>query len=174
MSIKNHLTVVPDDKLIIVDGQALVIEAGVALLSGHSGLHALQWHGLSGELEWENGNPNTMLEEGDWANNCEHYVTQFDAEVARKEAEAEQARIEHEEWYNSLEQRWIRLRSSRDAKIAETDYLMMVDYPITQACREAFQTYRQALRDITSLSGAPWDDNTIPWPVKPEVVKVEA
>ena len=172
---KDHVTVVPSDKVIIVDGNPLQFETAFDLESGHNGVHAIQWHEGKGNIEFEDGSPNKELEgEDDYEGQIAYYVGLFDDETARLakvKAEAEKAA---EELYNSEEQRWIRLRAKRNELIAETDYLMMEDYPITDECRAAFEAYRQALRDITSQDGAPWTDDTIPWPAKPEIVKKEA
>lgn len=172
---KDHVTVVPSDKVIIVDGNPLQFETAFDLESGHNGVHAIQWHEGKGHIEFEDGSPNKELEgEDDYEGQIAYYVGLYDDEAARLakvEAEAEKAA---EELYNSEEQRWIRLRAKRNELIAETDYLMMDDYPITDECRAAFEAYRQALRDITSQDGAPWTDDTIPWPTKPEIVKKEA
>ena len=172
---KDHVTVVPSDKVIIVDGNPLQFETAFDLESGHNGVHAIQWHEGKGHIEFEDGSPNKELEgEDDYEGQIAYYVGLFDDETARLakvKAEAEKAA---EELYNSEEQRWIRLRAKRNELIAETDYLMMEDYPITDECRAAFEAYRQALRDITSQDGAPWTDDTIPWPAKPEIVQKEA
>ena len=172
---KDHVTVVPSDKVIIVDGNPLQFETAFDLESGHNGVHAIQWHEGKGHIEFEDGSPNKELEgEDDYEGQIAYYVGLYDDEAARLakvEAEAEKAA---EELYNSEEQRWIRLRAKRNELMAETDYLMMDDYPITDECRAAFEAYRQALRDITSQDGAPWTDDTIPWPTKPEIVKKEA
>ena len=56
------------------------------------------------------------------------------------------------------------MRARRDGLIAETDYLLMSDYPIATAQLDPMKVYRQALRDITIQSGFP---QTINWPVKP-------
>ena len=58
-------------------------------------------------------------------------------------------------------------REKRDHLLAETDYLLMPDYPISSEALVALKTYRQALRDIPEQSGVP---NTIEWPSKPEVI----
>ena len=58
-------------------------------------------------------------------------------------------------------------REKRDQLLAETDYLLMPDYPIEAAVLEVLKTYRQALRDIPEQSGFP---KTIEWPSKPEVI----
>ena len=58
------------------------------------------------------------------------------------------------------------VRTRRDALLAETDYLAMPDYPLTEAQAEAVRAYRQALRDITEQEGFPRD---VVWPDKPEL-----
>lgn len=40
------------------------------------------------------------------------------------------------------------IRQKRNEKIAETDFYLFDDYPITQENRDAIITYRQALRDL--------------------------
>lgn len=65
------------------------------------------------------------------------------------------------------------LRIQRDSRLTATDYLLMPDYPIDDTTRAAVQTYRQALRDLPSQSGAPWDGGgeATPWPMLPDVLK---
>lgn len=58
-------------------------------------------------------------------------------------------------------------REKRDGLLAETDYLLMPDYPISEEAIAALKTYRQALRDVPEQTGFP---NTIEWPSKPEVI----
>ena len=58
-------------------------------------------------------------------------------------------------------------REKRDELLAETDYLLMPDYPISEEALAALKTYRQALRDVPEQTGFP---NTIEWPSKPEVI----
>jgi hypothetical protein len=53
------------------------------------------------------------------------------------------------------------VRASRDAKLAECDWTQVADAPVD---KEAWATYRQALRDITAQSGFPW---TVTYPDKP-------
>lgn len=69
------------------------------------------------------------------------------------------------------------LRAERDKRLAETDYLIMPDYPIAKADLKAVKAYRQALRDLPAQEGAPWVDGDIPWPVmageEPEVEETE-
>ena len=60
------------------------------------------------------------------------------------------------------------VRRDRDKRISSTDYLLMTDYPISDADREAVKAYRQALRDITKQNGFPLD---VVWPEKPAFIK---
>lgn len=51
----------------------------------------------------------------------------------------------------------------RNRELVESDWLMTVDSPATNA--DEWKLYRQALRDITDQVGYP---HTISWPIKPE------
>ena len=53
------------------------------------------------------------------------------------------------------------VRSKRDDMIADTDWMALSDNTLT----DAWATYRQSLRDITSQQGFP---HSITWPTKPE------
>ena len=59
--------------------------------------------------------------------------------------------------------RMVELRRQRDALLAETDYMALGDVTLS----DAWKTYRQALRDITSQT--PSDDalSNITFPTKP-------
>lgn len=47
------------------------------------------------------------------------------------------------------------IRSKRNLLLAETDYLLMPDYPISQEYLEKVKSYRQQLRDITKQENFP-------------------
>lgn len=49
------------------------------------------------------------------------------------------------------------IRSKRNLLLAETDYLLMPDYPISQEYLEKVKEYRQQLRDITKQDEFPKD-----------------
>ena len=69
----------------------------------------------------------------------------------------------------STEQLWEDLRLERDNRLAQCDYLIMPDYPITEEKRAQVEAYRQALRDLPAQDGAPWDGGgaQTPWPTMP-------
>ena len=98
------------------------------------------------------------------------------AQRAEAEREAEKARAAHEAWLADPANRpelFRMLRQERDKRIADTDYMAMPDYPLDEARRAEILVYRQALRDLPSQDGAPWDGggDATPWPVKPEFLK---
>ena len=66
-----------------------------------------------------------------------------------------------------IEEAFAALRHERNNRLAETDYLLMSDYPIEKEMLDAIKVYRQELRDLPEQKGAPWVDEEIPWPVKP-------
>ena len=75
----------------------------------------------------------------------------------------------------SSEMLFARLRWERDRRIAATDYLIMPDYPLPEDSRAAVQVYRQALRDLPTKEGAPWDGGgeATPWPALPAVQRLQ-
>ena len=56
------------------------------------------------------------------------------------------------------------VREKRNSLIAETDYLVMPDYPLDDRKKADVLAYRQALRDVPAQSGFP---RRVVWPVKP-------
>lgn len=56
-------------------------------------------------------------------------------------------------------------RSERDGWLSQSDWAVMPDSPLSDSDKAAWQTYRQALRDVPAQAGFP--DN-ITWPTKPE------
>ena len=167
-----RVTVVPADRLVIVDGLALTFD-----FNAPKRMHALQWDGKQGHIEWLGSGDepphNEPLAADSYAGQVAPYVELWKEEKARLEqaaAEAEAARLAE---YNSEEARFERLRSERDQRLAATDYLLMPDYPLSDDQRTILQVYRQALRDLPSQEGAPWDGGAedTPWPEIPNWVK---
>ena len=54
------------------------------------------------------------------------------------------------------------IRQERNTLLSDCDWTQVSDAPVNQT---AWQTYRQALRDVTSQEGFPYD---VTWPTKPE------
>lgn len=54
------------------------------------------------------------------------------------------------------------VRDDRNKRLTETDWTQVADAPVDKA---AWATYRQALRDVPSQAGFPWE---VQWPTQPE------
>lgn len=54
------------------------------------------------------------------------------------------------------------VRSQRTQKLVESDWTQVADAPVDKA---AWAVYRQALRDVTTQAGFPWE---VEWPTQPE------
>ena len=54
------------------------------------------------------------------------------------------------------------VRSQRTQKLAESDWTQVADAPVD---KDAWAVYRQALRDVTTQTGFPWE---VEWPTQPE------
>ena len=54
------------------------------------------------------------------------------------------------------------MRSERSRRLAESDWTQVEDSPVDKA---AWAAYRQALRDVPTQAGFPWD---VAWPAQPE------
>lgn len=99
------VTVVPEDRLIIVDGEALFFNYDAT-----DGMHALQWDGTAGHIEWKDMVENQLLSADDYDSVVAPYVTMWQAEKDRLAAEAAAAEAE----YNSLP-------NIKDRKLASID-----------------------------------------------------
>ena len=86
--------------------------------------------------------------------------------VRRQMTDAEEAARDAEEkaWTNgALTRAMDTLRTNRNRKIAETDYLALSDVTMS----DAWKTYRQSLRDITNGVDTVEKAENVTWPTKP-------
>ena len=153
---KKHVTVVPSDSVIIVDGIGYNFE-----FNCDQNIHAIQWHDGSGHVEYKDGKPNKVIES--YEKEVLPFVKFWEGHAAKIEEEAKIAA----EKYNSEEERFKRLRAARDSRLAATDFYILNDYPVSESDLIKVKEYRQALRDLPTLPGAPWDggESETPWPV---------
>jgi hypothetical protein len=86
---------------------------------------------------------NPILVDGEWLQAWE--VTDFSSEEIAERTEAKAAEV----------------RADRNQRLAACDWTQLPDSP---ADHEAWAVYRQALRDLTSQAGFPWNIN---WPEEP-------
>jgi hypothetical protein len=66
-----------------------------------------------------------------------------------------------EEIDSEFEEQSSKIRNQRTQKLKDSDWTQLADAPVNQA---AWATYRQALRDVPSQAGFPWD---VQWPIEP-------
>ena len=83
------------------------------------------------------------------------------------ETEPAQTAAEQEAAYKAMKdaEQAKSVRATRDAKLAETDWVVIKAMETGTAVPEAIAVERQALRDITAQEGFPW---TVTWPEKPQ------
>jgi len=80
--------------------------------------------------------------------------------------EIAQRQAEETAWNNgAFDRAMADLRQRRDAMLKSCDWVMMSDSPI--ADKTSWETYRQALRDITNNLTNVDDVNNVTWPTKP-------
>ena len=80
---QNHVTVIPQDKTIIVDGQGLRFD-----FAAPAALRALQWRNGAGHIEYNDGSPNRPLSTADYAAEVAPFAAKWQAENDRLVEEA--------------------------------------------------------------------------------------
>lgn len=88
---KAHVTVIPSDGIISVDGEVLFLDSIKA-----ETFHALQWHDGAGHVEPGHGLPNEALSAGDYDGRVAPYVALWEEEKARLDEEANRPPTEEE------------------------------------------------------------------------------
>lgn len=150
-----RLTIIRDMGLVHVDGRG---HDEQDMTGVPENVHALQWDGESGEIEFVDNTPNQEITAlPAWASDK---ATGMSTKLAEEEAEALRLEEEAKAYAESPEGKAEAIRTERDRLITETDWWALSDVTMT----EEQSAYRQALRDITSQVGFPENVN---WPTKP-------
>ena len=95
MSEITQVTVVPSDKLIIVNGEVLMFDWDPI----EENIHAIQYHNNSGHIEYKDNSPNMSISNEDYETKVKPYVDLWQIEKNRILEEQRKA----EEEYNSIE-----------------------------------------------------------------------
>lgn len=177
---KNQVTIVPSDTLIIVDGLPLRFA-----FEAPENIHAVQWREGSGYIEWKGHTTTNTLLTGahDYSQHIAPFVTLWEQEKVRLAAEAEAAEVARLMEYNSVEARAERLRTERDGRLEDCSWIVerhrdqvanAVPTTLDDAHYQMWLDYRQNLRDFPAQKGFPWmgggtDDPSCPWPVEPSL-----
>ena len=150
------ITIIPIDKHIRIDDNSLSqIKEDMTWIP--TNIHALQWYDTFGEIEYNDGTPNEIIEE---LGIYEQSLETFDAEKQRRLRE----QLAEEELIEASRDYWEELRNMRNYKLSVCDWTQGNDSPITEAKKQEWTLYRQKLRDLP--------DNTIDpkrpvWPLSP-------
>ena len=158
------LTIIPVDKTIILDGEVVVCD-NVDLSWIASDVHAVQWDSTTnkGQVEYNDLSkfPTYLTEIGDW----QQAVTDHANEKTAAAAALEAAR-------NHLTE----VKNHRNWLLAVSDWTRLDDVTLAADKKTAWQTYRQALRDLpatiaadSNLTAKALADNHSHsgWPTKP-------
>ena len=158
------LTIIPVDKTIILDGEVVVCN-NVDLSWIASDVHAVQWDSTTskGQVEYNDLSkfPTYITEIGDW----QQAVTDHANEKTAAAAALEAAR-------NHLTE----VKDHRNWLLAVSDWTRLDDVTLAADKKTAWQTYRQALRDLpatiaadSNLTAKALADNHSHsgWPTKP-------
>ena len=70
-------------------------------------------------------------------------------------------------WQISYNEEMTQLRKQRDQLLLECDWTQSVDSPLDSTSKTAWVTYRQKLRDLTSLANSPSHLLDSEWPIAP-------
>lgn len=164
------ITVVIPDKTVVVDGVGYTVAMPGVAEAGT--FYSIVWDGEKGEADRNDGTEPVKLTQEDYGRLVYPYYLAWQNAKAAADKEAEIAKEASWAMYYSPEALWHRLRKERNKRLAETDYVFQPDYAdLTEESLAAVKKYRQELRDLPSQPGAPWADETVPWPDKPAVVK---
>lgn len=115
---KKQVTIIPADKLIIVDGVGYELD-----FSAPENIHAIQWLKSSGHCEYIDGSANKELTAEDYEAEIAPYVELWEAEKAR--IEEEQAKADEE--YNKPENVAARALMAAKAERAEAVAALTVE-----------------------------------------------
>lgn len=110
---RDHVIVVPTDRLIIVDGIPLQFD-----FPAPENLHAIQWHNGRGEMEWTD-DINHPLTPSDYAEDVAPFVEFWEAEKTRRDEEAAAAEAARLAEYNSIDATRVRKREELSQTFAE-------------------------------------------------------
>ena len=159
------LTIIPEDKTIVIDGDAVTQCAHVDLSWIPTDVHAVQWDSEKGkghvEYNVEEKFPQEFTEIGIW----QQAVTDHANEKTLAAAALEAAR-------NHLQE----VKDYRNAQLVWSDWTRLDDITLAADKKAEWATYRQALRDLPATIAADAnltakaladDHSHSAWPTKP-------
>lgn len=156
------LVFIPEDKLIILNNEALTSDEFYTISEDHKNIRAIHWTPSYKHVEFVDGSYQPISTEEDYTSFVFPYVLKANEYLNTRNSQVPD--INDEEYCAK------RIRAVRDKLLKDTDYLMLSDNTLSPEMSEKVKEYRQALRDITNKEGFPWpgtETKDIPWPLKP-------
>ena len=148
-----NLVIIPSDRIIGI-GTTIISGIGTDLSWIPSDVHAVHWDGSTGEIEYNDGNPNLEITSIGIYSQAE---TTFNNEIQRR-------KDLDDEYLNSSTFLWMKLRSERDNLLLSSDFTQLGDIGLSESKKTEWINYRQALRDLPANTSDPANPN---WPTKP-------
>jgi hypothetical protein len=145
------VTIVTADKCIGI-GDTIISGIGTDMSWIPANVWAVHWDGSSGEIEYNDGTPNSTMSEIGIYSQAE---TTFNNEIKR---------LEDISPFNTTTYQWQMLRNQRDDKLLLCDWTQGNDTPLSSSKKTEWATYRQALRDLPSNTSDPKNPT---WPSEP-------
>lgn len=154
------LTIIVPDSSVYVDEVAY---SDLSLIGIPANVRALQWQDTAGHIEFNDGTPNENITELPfWAEDAYNVWVNVDAE-AKKKAAAEAALKEQASAPLTDAQKLEVIKIERDKRLLASDWTQLPD-TLSNIDKAAWATYRQALRDLTSLPNLDLDNPVYPIP----------
>lgn len=150
-----RITIIPIDGVVIIDG---IITSEVDLSFIDPTIHAVQWYGNAGTIEYKNVDTMQLTHIED-ITDISQFQPAIDAAVLKKKLDAAKSVATANE---------MMLNKAYDARatlLYLSDWTQGLDSPLSDVQKNAWREYRQQLRDITLQPGFPTDIN---WPVAPD------
>ena len=137
-----QLTIIPSDGAVYKDGVSV---SHLTLEGVPSEIHALQWNGVEGWVEFNNGTPNETIENlPEWAVSS---VSLYETALATLSVN-EQAITQPE--VLSYDQKLFLIKVERDKRLSASDWTQLADVVESHDDNwvTAWKIYRQSLRDL--------------------------
>ena len=148
-----NLVIIPSDRIIGI-GTTIISGIGTDMSWIPSDVHAVQWDGSSGEIEYNDGKANLDITSLGIYSQAE---TTFNNEIQRR-------KDLDDEYLNSNTFLWMKLRSERDNLLLSSDFTQLGDIGLSESKKTEWINYRQALRDLPANTSDPANPT---WPTKP-------
>lgn len=149
---KKQVTIIPADKLIIVDGIGYELE-----FSAPENIHAIQWQGNLGHCEYTDGSSNRELTVETYEVEIAPYVALWEAEKAKIEAEQAKAEAEYNKPENVAARAFQAAKAERASAVASIT--VEVDGMVFDGDEKAQERMARTVTAATA-TGASMDDTT--------------